>query len=76
VSGWGDIPRPLTMASLPAGTRVRHIAWGDTGTIRVSGSVTEIRWDEHFGEIGVSPEGPVRPEDLEILGEGKGDGSS
>lgn len=61
-------PRTVTMADLAPGTRVRHVAWGETGTIRESGGVTEIRWDDVFGDFGVSPEGPVRPGDLEILG--------
>jgi len=38
---------------------------------RVLGGVTGIRWDEIFGEIEVSPEGPVFPSDLEILGRGE-----
>ena len=63
-------PRPVTMDDLTPGTRVRHIAWGDTGTIRVSGSTAEFRPDDHFGDIEVSPEGPVFPSDLEILASG------
>lgn len=59
---------PVTMADLVPGTKVRHDRWGDTGTIRVIGGVTEIRWDEHIGEMEVSPEGPVRPGDLTIIG--------
>jgi hypothetical protein len=55
------------MDDLKPGTKVRHVSWGDTGTIRQLGGVTEIRWDEHFGEIEVSQEGPVFPSDLEIL---------
>ena len=60
--------RPPTMDSLPAGTKVRHAEWGETGTIHVLGGVTEIRWDEIFGDTEVSPEGPVFPSDLEIIG--------
>lgn len=59
------------MASLTPGTRVRHAEWGETGTIRRCGGVTEIRWDDVFGEVEVSPEGPVFPGDLEILDGGK-----
>ncbi len=59
--------RPVTMASLVPGTRVRHIEWQETGTIRVIDGVTEIRWDDVFGEIEVSDEGPVLPSDLEII---------
>jgi hypothetical protein len=62
---------PVTMSDLTDGTPVRHIAWGDTGKIRGRGGVTEIRWDEIFSEIEVSPEGPVFPSDLEILGRGE-----
>lgn len=57
-----------TMADLTPGTRVRHTGWNKAGAIRVLGGVTEIRWDDVFGEIEVSPEGPVLPEDLEIIG--------
>lgn len=57
------------MADLKPGTRVRHIGWDETGTIRVFADVTEIRWDDHFGEVEVSPEGVVFPEDLEVIGE-------
>lgn len=56
-----------TMADLTAGTRVRHIEWLETGTIRVIGDVTEIRWDDVFGEIKISDEGPVFPVDVEII---------
>lgn len=60
----------VTMADLTPGTRVRHIEWLETGTIRVMGGVTEIRWDDVFGEVEVSDEGPVFPSDVEILREG------
>lgn len=56
-----------TMADLIPGTRVRHVEWQETGTIRVLGGVTEIRWDGVFGEIEVSPEGPAFPSDLEVI---------
>lgn len=61
-------PRPVTMADLTPGVKVRHITWGDTGTIRVLGGTTVFRRDEHLGDCEVSPEGPVFPSDLEILG--------
>ena len=60
---------PVTMADLTPGTRIRHIEWEMAGTIRVLGGVTEIRWDEAFGDYEISPEGPVFPSDVEILGE-------
>lgn len=59
----------VTMAALTDGTRIRHIHWELTGTICVIGDVTEIRWDDVFGEAVVSPEGPVFPSDVEILRE-------
>jgi hypothetical protein len=64
----GGAGAPVTMADLTPGTRVRHVTWGDTGTIRAAGEVTEVRWDGLAGEIAVSPGGPVSPSDLEILG--------
>ena len=60
----------VTMADLTPGTRIRHVKWAETGTIRAAGVVTEIRWDEVFGEIEIGDEGPVFPGDVEIIGEG------
>ena len=60
---------PVTMANLTDRTRIRHLYWLETGTIRVVGDNTEIRWDNCFGEVEVSPEGVVFPSDLEILKE-------
>lgn len=56
-----------TMADLTPGTRIRHIEWQLTGTIRVLGNVTEIRWDDVFGDYEISDEGPVFPSDVEII---------
>ena len=61
-----------TMADLTPGTRIRHIEWELTGTIRVLGNVTEIRWDETFGDYEISDEGPVFPVDVEIITGGDG----
>jgi len=58
-----------TMADLTAGTRVHHIKWNTTGTIRVVEDVTEIRWDDSFVQDEISDEGVVFPEDVEIIGE-------
>ena len=60
------------MADLTPGTRVRHIEWQETGTIRVIGDVAEIRWDDVFGDYEISDEGPVFPVDVEILTGGDG----
>lgn len=57
----------VKMADLTAGTRIRHVAWEMTGTVRVTGDVHEIRWDDTFGEIEISDGGPVFPEDIEIV---------
>ena len=46
---------------------IRHIEWQLTGTIRVIGDVTEIRWDDVFGDYEISNEGPVFPVDVEII---------
>ena len=68
-----------TMADLTHGTRIRHIRWDLTGTIRVvvfsqpgEWDVTEIRWDDVFGEMEISNEGPVFPVDVEIITGGDG----
>ena len=57
-----------TMADLTPGTRIRHVERQETGTIRVVGGVTEIRWDDTFGDFEISEEGPVFPVDVEIIG--------
>jgi hypothetical protein len=57
-----------TMADLTPGTRIRHVEWQETGTIRVIGGVTEIRWDDVSVDDEISEEGPVFPVDVEIIG--------
>jgi hypothetical protein len=57
------------MADLGDGVRIRHLAWDLTGTIRIVGPVSEIRWDDTFGDMEISDEGVVFPEDVEIIGE-------
>jgi len=64
----GNDPGRVTMADLTDGTRVRHVEWQETGTIRACGGVTEIRWDDVFGDYEISDEGPVFPCDVEIIG--------
>lgn len=59
--------RPVTMADLTDGTRVRHIHWETTGTIAVADGEAEIRWDDTHVRSNVSLEGHVFPSDLEIL---------
>ena len=63
----------VTMADLTPGTRIRHVKWDMTGTIRQVEDVTEIRWDDTFGEIDISDEGSVFPEDVEIIVEISGE---
>ena len=58
-----------TMADLGDGVRIRHLAWDLTGTIRIVGPVSEIRWDDTFGDMEISDEGVVFPEDVEIIGD-------
>lgn len=57
----------VTMADLTPGTRVRHLRWHTTGTIKVVGDVTEIRWDGSIVADQVSPQGVVYPWDVEIV---------
>ena len=57
----------VTMADLTPGTRIRHIQWDMTGTIRAVGPVSEIRWDDSFVQDEISDEGVVFPEDVEII---------
>jgi hypothetical protein len=60
----------VTMADLGDGTRVRHVEWQETGTIRIVGPVSAIQWDGgKFRDMEISDEGPVFPSDVEIIGE-------
>ena len=61
---------PVRMADLTAGTRIRHLRWLMTGTIRGAEGLVSIRWDDSFVEDEISPEGVVLPGDVEIIGEG------
>jgi hypothetical protein len=61
-----------TMAELTPGTRIRHVEWDMTGTIREVGGVTEIRWDGSPFQDEISDEGPVFPVDVEIIPGGEG----
>lgn len=56
------------MFDLGDGVRIRHIDWDLTGTIRIVGPVSEIRWDDTFSDMEISDEGVVFPEDVEIIG--------
>jgi hypothetical protein len=59
---------PAAMRDLTAGTRIRHIKWETTGTVRISSGLTCARWDDCLAEDEISTEGPVFPCDVEILG--------
>ena len=52
---------------LTPGTRIRHLKWDITGTIRIAGDVTEIRWDDSFVSDEISDEGVVYPGDVKII---------
>jgi hypothetical protein len=58
------------MADLTHGTRIRHVKWGTTGTIRQVGGDFEIRFDGIFGDALISDDGVVYPEDVEIIRDG------
>jgi|HubBroStandDraft_4_1064222.scaffolds.fasta_scaffold344899_1 hypothetical protein len=61
----------VTMADLTPGTRIRHIEWDMTGTIRQCGEVREIRWGGCSVDYEISDEGPVFPVDVEIISTGR-----
>jgi len=52
---------------LTPGTRIRHLKWDITGTIRIAGDVTEIRWDDSFVSDEIGDDGVARPADVEII---------
>lgn len=58
----------VTMADLTVGTRIRHLGWGTSGTVRVSGDLVSVKWNGSFVEDEISDDGPVFPEDIEIEG--------
>jgi len=77
------ITGPVTMADLeraignPArSVPVRHTGWAATGKVFTDHGRLRLRWDPPgAGTLEVSPDGSVRPGDLEILG-GPGEESS
>lgn len=71
-AGGGASRRPLTMQDLKDGVPVRHTGWGNaTGKILKEHGRTYVRFDRpRAGSHEVSPEGPVHPGELEILGGG------
>jgi hypothetical protein len=62
----------VRMADLTDGTRISHVRFLLTGIIRVTDGVTEILWDTIFGGIQVSDDGPVYPQDVEVIAAGEG----
>lgn len=58
------------MSDLTAGTRIRHPAWGMTGTVRVDGDLVSVKWDSSWVEDEISDDGPVGPADVEIIPDG------
>lgn len=56
----------MDLDELENGLRVRHVAWGQAGTIRQLVDVVEIHMD-NGDEYEVSPDGHVRPDDLEVI---------
>lgn len=59
----------VRMADLTEGTRVRHVTWGDEGTITEALSVTWVKFDGMSPPAEIRPGGYIEPEDLEIIGE-------
>ena len=62
----------VKMADLEGGIRIHHVRWRVTGTIRADGVMVSVVWDESLIETQISEDGPVWPEDVEILAEGAG----
>ena len=60
-----DVP----MADLTPGTRIRYRKWGCEGPVRVTGGLVSVKWDGSFVEDEISEDGPVFPEDVEIVEE-------
>lgn len=58
-----------SMADLTEGTRVRHVTWGDEGTIRIGpdGRVW-VKFDRMSPPTEVCDGGYIEAEDLEITG--------
>lgn len=52
----------------PDRTRIRHLRWDTTGTVRVSAEgLVSVKWDGSIAEDEISDEGVVYPEDVEIV---------
>jgi len=66
-----DHSRTVAMSDLTAGTRIRHLAWDTTGTVRVSGEgLVSVKWDGSFVEDEISDEGVVYPAHIEVIPDG------
>lgn len=64
---------PVTrLSDLVAGTRIRHLRWRCTGTVKVDEydgqALVHVPWDGSFVDDEISDEGVVFPEDVEIIG--------
>ena len=59
----------VTMADLKPGTRIRHFGWDCEATVKDEGGTLVARWDDLLSADEISPEGPVFPEDIEIIGD-------
>jgi hypothetical protein len=55
------------LSDLTAGTRIRHRRWGNAGTVKVDGDLVHVPWDGSFVDDEISEQGPVYPEDVEIV---------
>jgi hypothetical protein len=66
--------KQVTMADLTAGTRIHHIGWDETGTVRVTEGLVSVKFDGSFVDTEISDEGVIFPEDLEIV-QGSGSGA-
>jgi hypothetical protein len=59
-----------SMRDLTEGTRIRHLTWGDKGTIHVFGGRVFVKLDGMSPAAEIRPGGDIEPEDVEILREG------
>ena len=57
------------LSDLKPGTRIRHVRWGCTGTVKVDGDLIHTKWDGTFVDDEIGDLGPVFPEDVAIIAE-------
>lgn len=55
------------LSDLKPGTRICHVRWGCTGTVKVDGDLVHAKWDGSSVDDEIGDSGPVFPADVAIV---------